>query len=84
MDSGYSINPVTGDELAYQIEIHRNQLAQLGGDVNSPEVNRFVAEHLKWHGMCLSGWRPLPCVADGSCVQQTARSVTVTGRCFVP
>jgi len=84
MDSGYSINPVPGDDLGYAVEIHRSQLKQLGGEVNSAAVNLFVAERLKWHGMCLSGWQPLPCVADGSCVLQTARSVTLPGRCFVP
>jgi hypothetical protein len=84
MDSGYSIHPVPGDELGYKIEVHRNQLKQLGGDLNSAQFNRFIAERLKEHGMCLSGWQPLRCIEDGSCVQQTARSVTVAGRCFVP
>jgi hypothetical protein len=81
MDSGYSINPVAGDANAYAIEVHRNQLRQLGGEVNSAEFRLFVAERLKEHGFCPVGWKPLPCVQDGSCVQQTSRSVTVTGRC---
>jgi hypothetical protein len=84
MDSGYSINPVAGDDLGYTVEIHRNQLKQLGGDVNSAQLHHFIVERMKWHGICLSGWQPLPCVKDGSCVRQTARSVTVTGRCFTP
>jgi len=82
MDSGYSINPVAGDPDGYAIEIHLNQLKQLGGDVNSARVNLYIAEHLKSHGLCRAGWQPLPCVQDGSCVQHTARSVTVTGRCL--
>lgn len=81
MDSGYSINPVDGVADAYAVEVHLNQLQQLGGDVNSPEFRHFVAERIKWHGFCERGWQPLPCVHDGSCVQHTRRSVTVTGRC---
>jgi hypothetical protein len=81
MDSGYSINPVEGDAQAYAVEVHVNQLKQLGGDVTSAEFRHFVAERMKWHGLCAGGWRPLPCVQDGSCVQRTRRSVTVTGRC---
>jgi hypothetical protein len=81
MDSGYSINPLPGDDQVYAIEVHRNQLKQLGGEVNSAEFNRFVATRLKWHGLCPNGWQPLACVKDGSCLQQTPRSVTVTGRC---
>lgn len=84
MDSGYSINPVEGDAQAYAIEVHLNQLKQLGGEVNSAEFRLFVAERLKIHGICLKGWQPLPCVADGSCVQHTRRSVTVPGRCASP
>ena len=81
MDSGYSINPVAGDPDAYAVEVHLNQLKQLGGDVNSAKVRLFVAERLKWHGVCPAGWQPLPCVQDGSCLQRTRRSVTLTGRC---
>ena len=81
VDSGYSINPVEGDGQGYAIEMHRNQLKQLGGEVNSPEFNLFVATRLKWHGLCPNGWQPLACVQDGSCVQHTRRSVTVPGRC---
>jgi hypothetical protein len=81
MDSGYSINPVDGDARGYAVEVHVNQLKQLGGDVRSAEFRHFVAERMKWHGLCLNGWQPLPCVQDGSCVQHTRRSVTVTGRC---
>ena len=81
MSSGYSINPVDGEPGGYAVEMHLNQLKQLGGDVNSAEVRRFVAERLKWHGLCAAGWQPLPCVRDGSCVQHTRRSVTVPGRC---
>jgi hypothetical protein len=82
MDSGYSINPVAGDADAYVVEVHLNQVKQLGGDVNNAEFRHFVAERLKWHGFCEHGWQPLPCVADGSCIQRTGRSVTVTGRCL--
>ena len=84
MDSGYSINPVDGDAQAYAVEVHVNQLKQLGGDVNSAEARLFIAERLKWHGVCPAGWQPLPCVQDGSCVQRTRRSVTVPGRCVTP
>jgi len=79
MDLGYSLDAVDGGEFA--LEVHLNQLKQLGGEINSPEFRRFVAERLKWHRMCSSGWAFLPCIEDGSCVQRTRRSVTVTGRC---
>ncbi len=80
MDSGYSINP--GDAASdFFVEVHVNQLKQLGGEVNSPQFRQFVAERLKLHGVCPSGWEPLPCVEDGTCVQRTRRSVTVSGRC---
>ena len=80
MDSGYSINP--GDAASdFLVEVHLNQLKELGGDVNSPQFRQFVAERLKWHGKCPSGWAPLPCAEDGSCLQRTGRSVTVPGRC---
>jgi hypothetical protein len=81
MDSGYSINPVDGDPDAYAVEMHLSQLKQLGGEPDSAEVRLFIAERLKWHGLCPKGWQPLACVHDGSCVQRTRRSVTVTGRC---
>jgi hypothetical protein len=84
MDSGYSINPIDGDAQGYAVEVHVNQLKQLGGDVNSAEARLFIAERLKWHGVCPAGWQPLPCVQDGSCIQRTRRSVTVTGRCVTP
>jgi hypothetical protein len=80
MDEGYAINPAGNDAIA--VEMHFNQLKRLGGDVNSAEFRLFVAERLKWHGMCLSGWAALPCVEDGSCIQRTSRSVTVFGRCL--
>lgn len=79
LDEGYSIDAVSADEFA--IEVHLNQLKQLGGDIHSAEFRLFVSERLKWHGMCKSGWAPLPCVEDGSCVQRTRRSITVNGRC---
>ena len=82
MDSGYSINPVIGETDVYAVEMHLNQLKQLGGNVNSAEVRLFVGERLKWHGICPTGWQPLPCVQDGSCLQRTSRSVTLTGRCL--
>ena len=79
MDSGYSIEPLEGDQLA--VEVHHNQVKQLGGELNGAEFRRFVGERLKWHELCPSGWAPLPCVADGSCVQRTERSVTIRVRC---
>jgi len=79
VDEGYSIDAVNSAEFV--MEVHVNQLKQLGGEINSPEFRRFVAERLKWHRMCSSGWAFLPCIEDGSCVQRTRRSVTVTGRC---
>jgi hypothetical protein len=81
MDSGYAINPIPSSPDGYAIEMHVNQLQQLGGDVSSAKVRLFAAERLKWHGLCPAGWQPLDCVRDGSCVQRTARSVTVPGRC---
>jgi len=82
MDSGYSINPVEGDPSGYAIEVHVNQMKQLGNDVNNAQFRRYVSERLKWHGICPTGWQPAACVTDGSCVQKTSRSVTVTGRCI--
>jgi hypothetical protein len=82
IDSGYSINAADNNELA--VEVHLNQLKQLGGEVNSAEFRLFVVERLKRHGLCPLGWQPLPCVEDGSCVQRTSRSVTVFGRCLAP
>ena len=79
MDSGYSIDPLEGDQLA--VEVHVNQLKQLGGEINGAQFRRFVGERLKWHELCPSGWAPLPCVEDGSCVQRTERSVTIRVRC---
>jgi hypothetical protein len=81
LDEGYSINPVAGDASAYAVEVHLNQLKQLGGDVNNAQFNQFVAERLKLHGVCPAGWKPALCIQDGSCIQRTGRSVTVTGRC---
>lgn len=79
MDSGYAIDTDNGNDFA--IEVHRNQLKQFGDDVNSAHFHRFVAEQLKIHDLCPKGWTILPCVENGSCVQQTNRSVTVFGRC---
>ena len=82
MDSGYSINPVAGDEQGYAVEVHLNQLKQIGDDVHSAEFRLFVNQRLRWHGICPKGWQPLACVQDGSCLQRTKRSVTVPGRCI--
>lgn len=82
MDSGYAVHPVPEDKHAYAVEVHLNQFKQLGGEVNSPEFRLYVTEQLKYHGLCPKGWQPLPCVADGSCVQRSNRSVTATGRCL--
>ena len=79
MDSGYSIDPLEGDVLA--VEVHLNQLRQLGGELSGAQFRRFGGERLKWHELCPSGWAPLPCVEDGSCVQRTERSVTIRVRC---
>lgn len=80
LDSGYSINAI--DPIQVSIEMHVNQLKQLGGEINAPQFRLFVAERLKWNGMCPSGWAPLPCVEDGSCVHRFGSSVTVPGRCI--
>lgn len=82
MDSGYAIDAANASEFAF--EVHVNQLKQLGGEITTPQFRRFVAERLKWYGMCPAGWAPLPCVEDGSCVKRTDRSVTVPGRCLAP
>lgn len=82
MDSGYAIDALEAEQFA--IEVHVNQLKQLGGEVNSPEFRLYVAERLKWHGLCPRGWEPAACVEDGSCIQRTGRSVTVLGRCATP
>ena len=79
MDAGYSIDALSPGEFA--MEVHLNQFKQLGGEVNSPRFRLFVSERLKSHDLCPSGWAFLPCIEDGSCVQRTRRSVTVTGRC---
>jgi hypothetical protein len=79
LDSGYSLDAVGESEFAFGV--HVNQLKQLGGEVNSAQFRLFVAERLKWHEMCPTGWSFLPCVKDGSCVQRTNNSVTVPGRC---
>jgi hypothetical protein len=81
MDSGYSINPVDGEPQAYAVEVHLNQMKQLGGEVNSAEFRLFLSERLQWHAICPRGWQALPCVQDGSCVQHTRRSITVPIRC---
>ena len=82
IDSGYSIERLKSGDFA--IEVHVNQLKQLGGDVQSAQFRQFVAEGLKSHALCPTGWTPLACVGDGSCVQHTTRSVTVLGRCVEP
>jgi hypothetical protein len=79
MDEGYAIDAKTANEVS--VEVHLNQLKALGGEVNTPQFRQFIAERLKWHGMCPSGWAPLPCAEDGSCLERTRRSVTVPGRC---
>ena len=81
MDSGYSINPVDGAPDLYAVEVHLNQLQQLGGEVNSAEFRLFLSKRLQWHGICPHGWQALPCVQDGSCIQHTRRSITVPIRC---
>jgi hypothetical protein len=82
MDSGYSVELAETGEFA--MEVHLNQMKQLGGDLHSAEFRRFVGERLKWERLCPSGWAFLPCTDDGSCVQRTRRSVTVYGRCEAP
>ena len=78
-DSGYSIDAKS--ETDFIFEVHVNQLKQLGGEVNGARFKVFVAERLKWYGMCPAGWAPLSCVADQSCVQRTSQTVSVPGRC---
>ena len=79
MSSGYSID---SENDGFAVEVHLNQLKQLGGKVRSAEFRRFVSERLKWHHLCPLGWELLPCVDDGSCIRRTRRSVTVSGRCI--
>lgn len=79
MDAGCSIDAV--DSAEFVMEVHLNQLRQLGGEISSAGFRHFVAERVKWHGMCPAGWAFPPCIEDGSCVQRTQRSVTVPGRC---
>jgi hypothetical protein len=79
MDEGYAIDAKSESEVS--VEVHLNQLKALGGDVKTPQFRQFIADRLKWHGKCPSGWAPLPCAEDGSCLQRTKRSVTVPGRC---
>ena len=78
-DEGYSIKAVSADDVS--VRVHVNQLKELGGEVTSAEFRNFAAERLKWHGLCPSGWAPLPCAQDGSCLKRTTRAVTVPGRC---
>ena len=79
MDEGYSI-AATG-QAGFTMEVHLNQLKQLGGEITSPRFRHFVSERLQWHQICPSAWTYLPCVEDGSCLQRTGRSITVAGRC---
>lgn len=78
-DSGYSIDAATDNSFVFQV--HVNQLKQLGGEVNSARFKVYVAERLKWYGMCPAGWQPPQCVEDGSCVKRSERIVAVPGRC---
>lgn len=78
-DSGYRIDASSPSDFVF--EVHVNQLKQLGGEVNGPQFKRFVAERLKWYGMCPVGWTSPPCVDDGSCIQRTSSTVAVPGRC---
>jgi hypothetical protein len=78
-DAGYSIDAASPSDFVFQV--HVNQLKQLGGDVNTPKFKLFAAERLKWYGMCLAGWTPLPCADDGSCIERTSSTVSVPGRC---
>ena len=82
VDEGYSIQP---RDDGFAVEVHVNQLKQIGGEVHSAEFRRFVAERVKQHGVCKGGgWAFLNCTEDGSCVQHTNRSVTVYGYCTAP
>jgi hypothetical protein len=79
MDEGYSIHGL--EPGGFVMEVHLNQVKQLGGDVTGPRFRLFVSERLRWHDLCHSGWAYLPCVEDGSCLQRTGRSLTVSGWC---
>jgi hypothetical protein len=80
-DSGYSVNVAPyGDEFAFRV--HVNQLKQLGGDIKSAKFRLFVSERLKMHDVCPGGWEEQLCPDEASCVQRTAHSVTVFGRCI--
>jgi hypothetical protein len=37
-----SINPRDGDDNAYSVEVHLNQLKQLGGEIDGAEFRLFV------------------------------------------
>jgi hypothetical protein len=82
IDEGYSIDAVDRNE--FMIEMHLNQLKELGGEIRGAKFHSFVFQQLKSHGLCPSGWELLPCVENGSCIQRTRRSVTVPGRCTAP
>lgn len=81
--SGYAIQPMP-DSPDFSFSVHKNQLKQLGGDVNGPKFRHFVGERLKWEGVCPSGWEALPCTDDGSCVARARHTVTMFGRCLAP
>jgi hypothetical protein len=81
MDSGYSINPLDGDPEGYAIEVHLipDEAARQQREQRRipPLCQRAaqVARHLP-RGVAADA-----CVKDGSCIQKSSRSLTVTGRC---
>lgn len=83
VESGYSLD-VAPYSNEFSIEVHVNELKQLGGDIKTAQFRLFVSQRLKQHGLCPGGWEPLVCTEDGSCVSRTRNSVTVFGRCVTP
>jgi hypothetical protein len=79
-ESGYSIALAPYAE-EFALRVHLNELRQLGGDTGSPRFRLYVSERLRIHGLCPGGWEELLC-AQESCVERSASSVTVFGRCL--
>lgn len=77
-DAGYTISHRAE---GFEFQLHRNQLKQLGGDIDGPKFRHFVFDRLTRHEGCEGGWEFLPCVAERSCVIESRHSVTVLARC---
>jgi hypothetical protein len=82
-ESGYSLETAPYKE-EFAFRVHVNELKRLGGDVKSAAFQHYVAERLKWHGLCPGGWERQLCAHDDACTQRTDHAVTVFGRCLAP